>query len=192
MATPIMGMVPPGGWHYIDGDVKIEGYIYDVLIENVTNYRAENHLPIGDVAGDINSYICTNWPHFCHGVDMVSVTSVNAPTATTELLNDIQTWAKNILHSNQTHMLVTDDLAEQRAKVCRACPNNINWRSGCNSCVNAADRICASIRQGRDTDSSAVLGGCAVLRHDNRTAIFFDKEHISRATSTPDNCWLNT
>lgn len=184
-------MIPPGGWHYIDGDARITGHSYESLIQAVENYRAENHLPSGDVEGDVNSYICSNWPSFCHGVDMVAVTSVNAPTSTTELMNDIQVWGKNLLTSNKPINLITDELAEQRARTCRGCVQNVNWRGGCNSCIAATDRICASVRQARDTDSTAVLGGCMVMRHDNRTAVFLDKEHLSRAISTPDNCWLN-
>jgi hypothetical protein len=169
MPKVILGMIPPSGWHYIESDVRLNGSDYSNLLSVVESYRAENHIPIGDVEGDVTSYICSNYPNFCHGVDMVSVTSVN-PSG--ELLNDIQTWAKNIQNSNKPVIYVTDELAEERAKTCRACVNNINWRGGCTSCINATDRLSASVRQGRETDSSAVLGGCNVMRHDNRTAIF--------------------
>ena len=188
MPKVILGMIPPSGWHYIESDVRLNGSTYDDLLKNVESYRAENHIPIGDVEGDVNSYICSNWPTFCHGVDMVSVTSVN-PSG--ELLNDIQTWAKNIQNSNKPVIYVTDELAEERAKTCRACEFNTNWRGGCTSCINATDRLSASIRQGRETQSSSVLGGCIKLRHDNRSAIFFDKETFDRANNMPANCWLN-
>jgi hypothetical protein len=191
MPRVIQGMVPPGGYHYIDGDVKIVGYTYRNLIDNVTSYRAENHLPINDVEGDITNYICGNWPHFCHGVDMVTVTSIKPPTRQGDLMNDISTWARNILHSTKQNQLVSDELAEQRAKICRQCPNNVNWRGGCSSCIAATDRICASIRNARDTKSSQVLGGCKLLRHDNRTAIFFDKDNLSESNDLPEFCWLN-
>lgn len=191
MPKPIEGLIPPGGHHYMEGDVKITGSSYKNLLDNVTNYRAENHIPVGDVEGDVTNYICGNWPHFCHGVDMVVVTSVTSPTGRSELMNDISTWARNILHSNERTQLVSDDLAEQRAKICRQCPNNINWRGGCSSCVAATDRICASIRNARDTKSSQVLGGCKLLRHDNRTAIFFDKDKLSESNDLPEFCWLN-
>jgi len=36
-----------------------------------------------------------------------------------------------------------------------------------------------------------VLGGCALQRHDNRTAIFLDKDELQKATALPENCWLN-
>ena len=188
MAKPIIGMIPPSGWHYFDSDAKLTGYSYDNLLHVVETYRAENHIPIGDVEGDVNSYICSNWPQFCHGVDMVVINSVN-PSG--ELLNDIQTWAKNLQNSNKNIMYVTDELAEERAKTCRNCPNNVNWRGGCSSCISATERLTASVRQGRDTASSAVLGGCALQRHDNRTAIFLDKDELQKATALPENCWLN-
>jgi hypothetical protein len=191
MPKPIEGIIPPHGFHYIESDVNITGSSYKNLLQNVTNYRAENHLPVGDVEGDVTNYICGNWPHFCHGVDMVVITSINTPTNTTDLMNDISTWAKNILHSKERINLVSDELAEERAKICRQCPNNANWRGGCSSCIASTDRICASIRNARDTKSSAVLGGCKALRHDNRSAIFFDKDNLSVSNDLPDFCWLN-
>jgi len=121
---------------------------------------------------------------------MVAITSVTPPTATTELMNDVTQWAKNILQSTQPVPLVTDDLAEQRAKLCRGCPQNVNWRGGCSSCIVAADRLCASVRHARDTASSAVLGGCRLMRHDNRTAIFLDRGILQKASNLPDYCWV--
>jgi hypothetical protein len=191
MAKPIIGMIPPHGWHYFEGDVKITGSDFDNLIENIRHYRAENHLPIGDVTGDASSYICGNWPHFCHGVDSVVVTSIDSPSATSELMADITTWAKNLLHTNTPHQLVTDELAQVRAKICLNCKLNVNWRSGCGSCIAAADRLCASVRQGRDAGQTQVLGGCHKMRHDNRTAVFLEKEVLSAASDLPELCWLN-
>jgi len=30
------------------------------------------------------------------------------------------------------------------------------------------------------------------MRHDNRSAIFFDKDTFEKANNLPANCWLNT
>jgi hypothetical protein len=191
MAKVIIGMIPPGGWHYFDSDAKLTAHSYEGLLKVVEDYRAENHLPVGDVEGDVNSYICSNWPNFCHGVDMVVVKSVHPESAQQSLLNDITTWARNLLNSKTVNNLVSNELAEERAKICKGCQHNKNWRGGCSSCIAAADRISASVRNGRDTQSSTKLGGCNIMRHDNRSAIFFDKNKLSQATSTPDNCWMN-
>ena len=191
MAKVILGMIPPGGWHYFDSDAKLTAHSYEGLLKVVEDYRAENHLPVGDVEGDINSYICSNWPNFCHGVDMVVVKSVHPESAQQSLLNDITTWARNLLNSKTVNNLVSNELAEERAKICKGCQHNKSWRGGCSSCIASADRISASVRNGRDTQSSTKLGGCNIMRHDNRSAIFFDKNKLSQATSTPDNCWMN-
>ena len=190
MAKPILGMIPPGGWHYYESDVKLKGYSLDNLYKVVQNYRAENHIPLGDVIGDVNSYLCSNFPQYCHGVDMVVVQSVNPMTATGELLNDITTWAKNMLQSNKPHVTVSDDLAEQRSKICLGCKYNVNWRAGCGACIVAAERLSAAVRQARDTRSSKVLGGCSKMRHDNRSAIFFDRDEFTPTGDLPDHCWL--
>ena len=190
MAKPIDGLIPPGGWHYFQSDVKLEAYSLSNLYEVVQHYRAENHLPIGDVHGDVDSYICGNFPNNCHGVDSVVVTSVDAPNRQSELLNDITIWAKNILLSQKQVRLVSDELAEARARTCLQCPKNIQYKSGCHSCIAASDRLTASIRQGRDTHSTKKLKGCSVMRHDNRAAVFFDKEHFEVTDSVPQNCWL--
>lgn len=190
MPKVILGLIPPRGHHYYEGDAKITGSTFADLVRNIESYRAENHYPIGDPETDATNYICGNWPNFCHGVDMVVVESINPPNPTAELLNDITTWAKNVLHSNHAVNLVSDELAEARAQTCAHCPHNRKWRSGCGSCIVAADRLSASIRHGRDTKTSKKLGGCGLMRHDNRSAVFMDKEQINKTNNIPDNCWL--
>lgn len=190
MAKPIPQWTPPGGYHFFEGDVKLTASTLDKLYKTVESFRAENYLPSGDVEGDVNTYICGNWPNHCYGVDMVVVTSVNPLTRATELLNDITVWAKNMLHSQKPLQMVSDDLAEQRAKICLNCKYNVNWRSGCGACIVANDRLSASVRQARETASSKVLGGCSKMRHDNRSAIFFDREEFTPTNDLPDNCWL--
>jgi hypothetical protein len=191
MAKPILGMIPPGGWHYYEGDVKLTGHSCETLYKVVRDYRAENHLPLGDVEGDVNSFICSRYPTFCHGVDMVVVTSVHPATRSDELLNDITIWAKKTLQSGKQIQLVSDELAEERAKICLSCPNNVNWRSGCGACIVAADRLSASIRQARDTKSSPIVGGCSKMRHDNRSAIFFERDNFTPTPGLPAQCWIN-
>lgn len=190
MATPIHGFKPPGGWHYKDGDVLLEANTLNELYNIVESFRAENYLNVGDVKGDINAFLCGTYPNYCHGVDMVIVTSVSPPNRESELLSDITTWSKNILNSNKQVHLVSSELAEARARICLDCPRNINWRSGCGACVTATERLSTSIRKARDTASTPRLGGCAVLRHDNRSAVFFDAEHLEISGNLPDKCWL--
>ena len=192
MAKPINGMIPPGGWHFFQSDVKLEAPTLDDLYLVVQKYRAENGLPVGDVTGDINSQLCGRSPHYCHGVDKVtvSITSVDHPTAGSQLMNDIQTWARNLQQSIKPFALVSDDEAEARARICGQCPNNAQWKGGCSSCVVSTERMCASVRQARDTHTSPRILGCHVLRHDNRTAVFIEMDALSSTSNLPDHCWV--
>jgi hypothetical protein len=121
----------------------------------------------------------------------VRVQIIPTPSNVQQLLDDIQTWARNILASPRPHPLVGDELAEARSQVCGMCPNNVNWRGGCGPCITATDRLSASVRQARETDSTKVLGGCSILRHDNRSAVFMNPEDLAKSSDLPKHCWLN-
>ena len=191
VAKPIQGMVPPGGFHYFQGDVRLTGENLGDLYRVVTIHRAQNDIPNSSAIDDVNNYLCGQWPEFCHDIDNIVFELIPANVNIQQLLDDIQTWARNLLASPRPHPLVGDELAETRAQICGRCPKNINWRGGCAPCVTATDRLSASVRQARETASSAVLGGCTVLRHDNRAAIFLNPEDLSKSPDLPAYCWLN-
>jgi len=191
VAKPIQGIVPPGGFHYFQGDVRLNADTMNDLYKKVTDYRAENALPNNTTKEDVDNYVCGHFPDYCHTVDSVTVRQVVTGTKMGELMGDIQVWAKNILSSTSEHPLVGDELAEARAQICGKCPYNVNWRGGCNSCIAATDRLSASVRQARETTSTPVLGGCSILRHDNRAAVFMQPEDLAISSDTPDFCWLN-
>jgi hypothetical protein len=193
MPKLIKGIVPPGGWHFIQDGVTLKASGHTELVKTVEAFRAENELPIGDVEQEITDQVCARTPQSCHGVDSVLI-KVHKATVNDKntLIRDISVWASNLLRQKTPFRLVGDELAESRSQICRKCPENVNWRGGCRSCITAADRVCATVRQARDTKSSKVLGGCQKLRHDNRTAIFLEKEFLSTDSSVPDYCWLNS
>ena len=191
VAKPIRGMVPPSGFHYYQGDVRINADTIDDLNKKVESFRAENAIPSNTTKEDVADYICGQWPDFCHHVEDVVVTRMPANWNIKELLSDIQTWAKNLLSAQREHPLVGDELAEARSKICGGCVYNVNWRGGCGSCITATDRLSASVRQARETDSTKVLGGCSILRHDNRSAVFLNVEDLAQSSDTPKHCWVN-
>ena len=182
-------MIPPGGWHYDDQGVRIDASTYEELVSKVEDFRAQNNLPVVDVGTDVSNQLCSRHPHFCHNVDSVSIEVVQH-SQSSALMNDIGVWANTLLRANKAIRLVGNELAEERAKLCKNCPKNINWKFGCGSCIVANERTCASVRQARDTKTSTQLGGCLLQRHDNRTAVFLEKEHILQSTNLPSHCWL--
>jgi len=202
VAKPNSSIVPPAGWHYYDGDVRIEARSLWALYDAVLAYRNGNSLPLGDHIGDVDTFLCGNFPELCVLTSASNpTTSQPAPTAidvsaytTTqiqELINDVTVWAKNLLNSGTVEHLVGDELAEERAKICAKCPQNQLFSSGCGSCITTANRLSASVRQARYTATSRVIGACKTLRHDNQTAIFLEKHNLAKSGDLPKDCWLN-
>lgn len=189
-------MVMPGGngWEYMAGDASIRSHSLDALYTAVEKFRAENNIPTGDVIGDVNAQICGRFPNNCNGYAPGYEANLQIAVAQTKasyLLEDVQMWAAGVLKTEQRYALVANAEAERRAMICQSCPNNTSWR-GCKTCghaVSATERVCASIRQARDTKTSQNLGGCMKLRHDNQTAVFLDKDILQKAQGLPANCW---
>jgi hypothetical protein len=155
------------------------------------HHRAANSIPHHNTREDVDDYICGQNPEFCHKVEEVRVYTGPPNYNVQSLLDDIQVWAKNILASPQEHPLVGNELAEARSQICSKCVHNVNWRGGCGPCITATDRLSASVRQARETDSTKVLGGCLILRHDNRAAVFMQPENLAKSSDIPNFCWLN-
>ena len=64
VAKPIIGMVPPGGYHYFQGDVRLHADTLIDLYKKVSNYRAENALPENSTKDDVDNYVCGQFPEF--------------------------------------------------------------------------------------------------------------------------------
>ena len=202
MAKPNSSVVPPTGWHYYDGDVRVEARSLGALYDAVMMYRTGNSLALGDYIGDVDTYVCGRFPELCVPSSASNPTtsqpaptaievSAYSPTQIQELINDVTVWAKNLLDSGTVEHLVGDELAEERAKICAKCPQNQLFSSGCSSCITTANRLGASVRQARHTASSRVIGACRTLRHNNQTAVFLEKHNLAKSSNLPKDCWLN-
>ena len=188
----IENLIPPGGFHYYHGDVKLMGYSKDDIINIIKQYRAANNLPSGDAEADYLSYVCGNFPANCHAVQYYHETSPVPPSRMDELMEDVKAWSNQTLVSNKPIVLVSDGEAERRAKICLACSKNFTWKTkACAPCIQAVERNCALIRQTKETYTSSKLGGCLALRHDNRTAVWLDNEELNTANNLPSACWKN-
>lgn len=202
MAKPNGYVVPPGGWHYYEGDVRLEARSLPALYDSVMMCRTGNSRPLGDYIGDVDTYLCGQFPELCVGYSPSNPTtsqpaptaievSAYSPTQIQELINDVTVWARNLLDSGTVTHLVGDELAEERAKICIKCPQSQVFSSGCGSCITTANRLSASVRQARHTATSRIIGACKILRHDNQTAIFMEKHNLAKSGDLPEHCWLN-
>lgn len=188
MNHPIEGMIPPGGWHYVDRldgiRVPLDGGANDYrdLLDSVLHRRLANRLPVGDVQADVDEYICSNFPAQC---GIIHNPIPNIPhTDQTRYIDRISQALIKLQDSGVK--LVSRELATQRAQSCLQCPHNVEWENQCPSCVGSAKQLSHLIRQGQDLGVKH-LKSCRLHNLPLDTACLI--ESPEKPQGLPEHCW---
>lgn len=191
--VPSEHTIPPGGFHFMEGDVRIDGHSYPSVAENLLRYRIENKLPLGSPLEEVHRYVCSRWPHFCHQNSSPNPGHPNAlPSLTSRVANWLAQLYRDARYIDISKNFVSPGLAEARAAICRSCPRNAEWKSGCGSCGAATIRVGFTYRAGRDVPGAEALLACDVLGQDNRTAVWLAQLPMMTAEqqhALPAQCW---
>ena len=188
------GVQCPGGPHFeVAPGVTLTAHTFDLLYQQIIEFRLRNGQPAGDVSGDVDRFICSRWPTFClpDGKD--------GPTAEmlrSSLSNRVANSAALLIRGMPPggYDLVETPEAVRRAKICLACPYKKSWRLGCSPCNASTDAILASVRRLRNIAFDNSILACEVCGHDNATAV-----HLPLAVVTPKpevfqrlapGCWI--
>lgn len=202
MSRVISGRVMPGGWNHIqkmpDGSehVIIGGSLDgddDGLYMNVTEFRVQNKIEVGNVFKDVDEQICLRYPQQCHAAN--SSSGFDKPVYYSpkgqRFIDKLATWGSNMLSNPLRQTMELGAEAQRRGKICSTCPRNIEWKNSCATCVTNASRLFAIIRGTRKVEISPMLKGCACYNHDNGTAIWLKQECFgSPENPAPGNCWV--
>jgi hypothetical protein len=97
---------------------------------------------------------------------------------------------------------VDQEVAEARANMVIGCPyNKTDWADECVECTSKTKADSFSVRAGKGLPfgSDSLLGACTVYGHDNKTAVWLDKDNLKHRVQVPnpptDACckrWLAT
>tara|TARA_R110000868_G_scaffold73521_5_gene213208 strand:- start:5312 stop:5851 length:540 start_codon:yes stop_codon:yes gene_type:complete len=178
----------------MQGDVRIDAPTLKDLYDVVQKNRFDNGIPVGDVTHDVNSQLCGRFPRNCKGGEIVSesltLSMSDGVSPLDKLIEDATGWAINFVKRVEPFALLPDAHADSRAAICERCPANKSYRGACPTCVANLVRNSALVRQGRGTKLTEKLGACAILRHDNRTAVFLSSDALSTSQDLPERCWL--
>lgn len=191
--TPIEHIIPPGGFHFMEGDVRIDGSSYPSVAENLLRYRIENKRPLGSPLEEVHNYVCSRWPQFCRQSVPPNQGQQNvSPSLTSRVANWLAQLYRDARYIDISKNFVAPEVAENRADICRKCPRNTEWKGGCGSCGAATIRVGFTYRAGRDVSGAETLLGCDVLGQDNRTAVWLKQLPLMEAEqqhALPAHCW---
>lgn len=187
MAQPIEGMIPPGGWHFVDNDgvrVPLDGEAenYSKLLRSVMDRRIANRMTVGDVKADVDGYICGNFPSQCGRIE---TPQPNIPNSGQTRFIDKIAPALTKLHESGVK-LVSREIAVQRAEICRQCQQNVEWENSCPSCVDGVRRLSYLMRGGQELGVRGVKA-CRLHNLPLETACFV--RDIPKADGLPNECW---
>ncbi len=183
------GVIPPGGWHYLENETKISSWSKDSLVTELTEYRIANNLPLGSPQNDIENYVCTNWPHFCLGPKPAQLARRKAKKIHISTVDRIAGWINSRLL--RKHELETQDVAERRAAVCLDCPKNIPIPGHCSPCNAERKRKLTLLTEGKKVPQK--LGYCNATYQANEGAIWLPKETLRLPENKEDldpKCWM--
>ena len=182
-----MGVIPPGGtfkfaqrlpngnfWH-------IQALTEEQLVKEVTNYRAINNIPIGDVKEEVSAQLKGKIPKL---------------SESRSLRERVTNWKVN--RTLNKIDFTTQEEAEERAAICTDCHfNQKDYADSCKECYQGTTRDLYAMRQGRTTSSDPWLGACEIVGQHNVTAVHLDDDSlryrvnfIQELKDKYPKCWL--
>ena len=180
-----------------EGKFKVESISYDELIVAVINWRLQNQRPVGNAKGDVDLFICSNFPRQCQGrgpkgeINVRATVAQKAQQAGARFVDRIILWATDAMNEGHGKDLEPAQEAARRAAICVACPRNSEWENSCPSCVTHAQRLMTIIRQGKDIPSLAPqLHACSDTDMCNRTSIWIKRHLLRKSPNMPKACWI--
>lgn len=179
-------VVPPQGFHFSDGRSVLTAPTKEAMIQAIRNHRLANGKEAGEPEKEYELYLA--------GLNQINPTASASVQKT--LSERITNWASNRYIDADKIDYVTNDEAEERAKVCEGCKYNVPWRetSGCAPCVSETDRKLLILTQGKRTPNNARLAGCSFYGHSNVEAVFLPDrllKHRNQQKKGPKvPCWL--
>ena len=189
------GQIPPNGPHFpVAEGVVLHASTFDELYGMITEWRLRQGKEPGDVAKDVDNYVCAKWPHACHAE------AGDGPTAEmrrTPMSGRVATWAALKMRDMPAggYPLVDDIVAARRAHTCLTCPFIKPWQQDCSGCNQSTRALLANIRKLRSVPFADSILGCEVCGHDNVTACLLDisavrPQALHELNRTSPGCWL--
>lgn len=189
---------PAGGWNFVDdAGVRHSGATLDGLVKAVVEFRSLNGVSPGDPRTEITEKLCKRFPDACRGGDLpnsVARTHNPAGSEREKMALAVTVWLSKVARAlarvgRPDQNFTNKAEADLRADICRVCPKQTRWDTGCGSCSQGHRRMSFALRRGREATYGPQLLACGVLSEDTRTSVFLADLQPVKSDELPDNCW---
>lgn len=191
MNTPNFNLYPPNGYRYLDPTgVELTGSTWPDLIQRVIAYRQQRNLPPGNPLEEVFAQFCSQLPNYC--TDQKIAQAFLALSITPAgLAAQIEAWTADVFTrlNQQKLFYVNEDETSKRVDICIRCPQQTDWRVGCQGCSKNFEAVAQEILRKRPPGANSnALRACRVLHEDTRISSHVNLPHVTN-DALPDNCW---
>ena len=177
----------PDGWHFWEGDVRLQAESYQKLVLKVTEYRMSSRRDWQTVQQEINEYIASISP------TSIAASKPPGQKPPTTMENRVYNWLSKVFDRvTSSPTFCSSAEAARRSAICSACPMNVPAPSACGTCQSAINRMRKAIGKSRKTSLDSNLKCCKVLDYDLLTAIHLEDDLLggrAENSNLPDRCW---
>lgn len=177
---------PIGGHQYPENGLLVRGESFNEVKQKLTEYRINNHIPVGDPEQDILLHYAKNWPW------MVKSDPNATPKQVSGQYTLYRQWIDETWRDPPAKMISVKE-ATDRWETCRGCPFNRSktWFKTPESAELA--RRAFLLRKGADVPED--IGICSlhffadlsVLSFVENAAHFVD---VKKDSTKPEKCWV--
>jgi hypothetical protein len=171
------------------------GSDFAMLYRNICEWRRANGWPQGlGLEDEVEQETCLRYPQECIGVDERLIARRHFTIS--DVATGTRAFKNQVVAGNP---LVSQEEADRRASICRACPMNGPIAGGCASCSAGAELLGLLVR-GRTTPYDDKLSNCRICACFIKTAVHWALEPQWEALSQGQrdqfafaherwNCW---
>lgn len=189
-SVPNFNLYPPDGYRYKDPEsgITFEGGNWPEVVARLMAYRQANRLPEGNPEREVFEAFCKTHPKYCESGKTSKQFRALANSAV-GFASAIQSWLADAFSKVNTRKLgyVSGEEAEERAKVCRRCPRQREWTSGCSGCDQKFNKVAKRLLRGTDKVGRSLLA-CSALREETSVSVHLSLPAVDNA-SLPAHCW---
>lgn len=195
---------PPLGHVFKNTDgVKFRGRSWEDLAAKVTEYRAANGFPVGDVMAEITAQVCKSSPSFCRDTSVPRKPSQSprqrppdaprpqtpVPRGKGNMVARVTNWIHTLIAAKRkgTISFVSKTEAKRRRAICAACPKQISVTGSCGGCMASLAQAKGVVLSG-NADVEKPIAGCKVLGEDASVSVYIVLAP-NPDPALPANCW---
>jgi hypothetical protein len=194
----ITSVMPTGGWCFPQplnngGEQRIPpkgcAGTFEALCHQITTFRANNHIDIGDVESEASAYIRRVSPISDKYPGREFKGHSEAPEKRKGVFYRVRDWIRSV--EPKRPKLILEEEAKERAEICHGCRQNVEWKGACIPCHKDVSSRGQNLRQRPSSPFADKLKACRCHNFYLPASVFIDRDFLGpRNPNAPTECWM--